>query len=445
MASTERSNYLRSQSNVSKTVRSASSLRLSSCAAALRIAVEFGVRNIKVKTLKALIDHILESLPDARGEFCEPLALDYTKCLNEIFAYQPHVEHLPLELWEQVCTFCLEALGARTNDSEEDAALGASVAASYSSSKGDNLRSSRSNAKLPRTSQVGRPLQKNIAEELVSCLRHLTEAPSAPLLPCSHQILSVMINYLSDVHSPGKSVQDAVAVIHQTLARTTTEAVQTTLSLTEKLLRVTRALWPLRSGAVKDELLVLLVLLKPYIRHSVRALDLDVVRAEAGALLEAMHNEYTKRTGKEREVLHLEDLSLRFANAAIQSGLNCQVFALRNGNPRSENAWATLRMIAFLHSLQEHRSSEEDGQAVELEPSRSRKRQRLQHWIDDTLRSCNDSQASTRVCALQCISMSAQITRLDENSMLRVLDELSLRTADDGGLVSSWAFMALAR
>ncbi|KAK8220094.1 Serine/threonine-protein kinase tel1 [Zalaria obscura] len=444
VASTERSNYLRSQSNVSKTVRSASSLRLSSCAAALRIAVEFGVRNIKVKTLKALIDHILESLPDARGEFCEPLALDYTKCLNEIFAYQPHVEHLPLELWEQVCTFCLEALGARTNDSEEDAALGASVAASYSSSKGDNLRSSRSNAKLPRTSQVGRPLQKNIAEELVSCLRHLTEAPSAPLLPCSHQILSVMINYLSDVHSPGKSVQDAVAVIHQTLARTTTEAVQTTLSLTEKLLRVTRALWPLRSGAVKDELLVLLVLLKPYIRHSVRALDLDVVRAEAGALLEAMHNEYTKRTGKEREVLHLEDLSLRFANAAIQSGLNCQVFALRNGNPRSENAWATLRMIAFLHSLQEHRSSEEDGQAVELEPSRSRKRQRLQHWIDDTLRSCNDSQASTRVCALQCISMSAQITRLDENSMLRVLDELSLRTADDGGLVSSWAFMALA-
>jgi ataxia telangiectasia mutated family protein len=71
------------------TTRTAAENRLSAASGALRLAVEVGIRLVKFKTIRSVLDHITETLVLSSGKFCDPLALDYAKCLRAVLNYQP--------------------------------------------------------------------------------------------------------------------------------------------------------------------------------------------------------------------------------------------------------------------------------------------------------------------------------------------------------------------
>ena len=83
---TEQSTYHKSLSS-SKSTASASASRLSSCSSTVRLLVELSLSKLKVKVIRSLIEHILDHIQDAEGEYCEPIALDYTKCLSLILSF----------------------------------------------------------------------------------------------------------------------------------------------------------------------------------------------------------------------------------------------------------------------------------------------------------------------------------------------------------------------
>ena len=105
-ATTERTAYLKSKSVQRNTAHS----RLAVCAASMRTAVELGVRKLRLKTVKALLDHVRLTLPTPDG-FCEPLSVDYVKSMRTILDYQPHVEHLR-DTWGVTLAFCLASIGS---------------------------------------------------------------------------------------------------------------------------------------------------------------------------------------------------------------------------------------------------------------------------------------------------------------------------------------------
>ena len=108
----ERTSYNRASS------KGASSTRLSTCASVLRIAVDVFLRNLRYKTLRAIVDHITETLPTPEEGLWEPLSAGYTKCLVALLHYPPHVEHLSSSEWDKLMSFCLRSLGLMEDDSQ---------------------------------------------------------------------------------------------------------------------------------------------------------------------------------------------------------------------------------------------------------------------------------------------------------------------------------------
>jgi ataxia telangiectasia mutated family protein len=82
------------------TLKSAAANRLSSCASVLRLATEVGIASVRLKTVKALLDHFIETISLPGGALCEPLALEYPKAMRVVLAYPPHVAHLPKAEWD---------------------------------------------------------------------------------------------------------------------------------------------------------------------------------------------------------------------------------------------------------------------------------------------------------------------------------------------------------
>jgi ataxia telangiectasia mutated family protein len=95
------------------------STRLAACGKALRITVTAGVKRIRAKTVKAVVDHILQALPTAEGPCYPGLALDYVKSLRVILEYQPHVEHFR-DLWQDVLDLCLSGVAPFQNSNDSD-------------------------------------------------------------------------------------------------------------------------------------------------------------------------------------------------------------------------------------------------------------------------------------------------------------------------------------
>lgn len=111
----ERSAYKRAQR--SATSKSSSATRLSTCASVVRTAVDVFLPNLRTKSVRAIIDHITETIPLPGESLWEPLSVDYTKCLSALLGYRPHTEHLGDAEWEKLIGFCLA--GISTPETEE--------------------------------------------------------------------------------------------------------------------------------------------------------------------------------------------------------------------------------------------------------------------------------------------------------------------------------------
>ncbi|KAI9801156.1 MAG: hypothetical protein M1825_003430 [Sarcosagium campestre] len=144
-------------------------IRLSSCAAVLRLVVAAGVQKLKPNTVWLIATHIIEAL-DGRPKHYEPLSLDYIKTLLVILTHQPHVEHFTHEKWIWLVEFCCRGT-------------------------------------------------KGVTADLILCLEELTKAPNAPILERGELILSTLLEYVSHTKNAGRSQQGAIAAINIILSR----------------------------------------------------------------------------------------------------------------------------------------------------------------------------------------------------------------------------------
>lgn len=445
VAIAEQSGWLNAKTS---TTKSAADTRLSNTSSALRLAVEVGAPLLKLKTVRAVLDHVIQTLPLSSGGLCTPLALDYAKCLRTALSYQPHVEHLPQKDWERTAIFCVDMVKSTEADmADDDAVSGAEINSTAGTVNGLSIRSSRSHFKESAGSQGMRSLVKQVMEELVGSLSLLTAAPNAHIRGKSSVLLWALIDYLKSTSIAGRSHQEAFAAINHILAWTSTEDITLTQKATSHLIRLIRHFWPQKASVLKDEMLTTLLHLQLYMAHLMRQDEALTLRTELSGLLDVLRAEYGKRL--DREQLHLDDLRLAVHPTRTKGdgSVHTAIFSLRCAGARAEANYVLVEMFATLCSLlssgaREHASSDDD--ADDALNSRPRKRQRLTNDYEDALASTSRGPASSRVCALQSIAFLGQQKAFTPKQIGRMVDKLSVSCAEDNAAIASWALLALS-
>ena len=446
VAVSEQSNYLKAKTT---SIRSAAENRLSACSSALRLAVEVAVRIVKLKTVRSVLDHIIETLLLPSGNFCEPLALDYAKCLKSILSYQPHVEHLQQQERERASLFCVDCIKNAKSDAGQDAAPGAELTSTTSAVNGLSYRSSRSHFKDSGDSQGVRSLAKQVGEEMIACLALLTAAPNAASGSASGTLLWALIEYLKQTTVASQVQSDAFAAINHVLAWTRTEDIELTRKATSPLARLLRFYWTNKSStALKDEMLATCLYLRPYFFSAMEREDGLTLRSELSGILDVVKNEYGKRKNN-REQLRLEDVRLDFADTTSghSSKMNTATFRLRCTGARAEADWTTVYMLASFCNIisgqvKEDCSSEDEEEGSDNQ--RPRKRQRLTEEFDEILNQSTSGTVLSKICALQTLAFVAQQKAVSSRQLAKTIDILSASCSEDNVTLSAWALLALA-
>ena len=101
-----------------KSTKSKTAALLPLSASALRHVIASGVRTIKGSTVEITIETIIEVLP-GNGGLVEPLLEFLPKTLCSLLEYQPHVERLSKDCWDNAVDFCIESLAGFLAESAE--------------------------------------------------------------------------------------------------------------------------------------------------------------------------------------------------------------------------------------------------------------------------------------------------------------------------------------
>ena len=443
----DRAAYLKA---ATKTTRTAAENRLTACAQALRSAVEDTVHFVRLRTLRALIDHITSLLVGSDGLLCEPLALDYAKSLTALFSYQAHAEHLRPKELEDCIFFCVQVIGnANSSLTDDDSGPGAERGSTPGPGFGTSYRSSRSLYQESADSQGARSLVKQVSEELVGCLALLTSAPNADMGSQSSVVLDTVIGFLRTGAANSKPQQDAFAVINNLLLRITTQDVALTQRNLGQLVRLLRIYWSPKLSdalnALRDRMLISFIHLLPYISSAIQKHEDPSLRSELSAALNSIRSEYSSRP--QRSQLQMEDIILNVSeDLKSTAAIEMPVCGLRCAGFRGEANWATVHTMASLCSLlspEDPHSEMSDAEHDDID-ARPRKRQRTMSELDETLHASVRGRPSARVTALQTLTFLAQQMTYSFRQMTYILDKLSLSCADDDVDISSWALLALA-
>jgi ataxia telangiectasia mutated family protein len=427
--SAERATYNKTQPSS----RSPSALRLSTCASVIRIAVDLFLRNLRIRTVRAIIDHITETIPVPGEGLWEPLNLDYTKCLASLLRYRPHTEHLDQDDWDNLIGFCLASVGLRDNEeSQLSIRSGRCVTDDIDASDSRSTPSRMTPGPVNRERHRG---NRNSVEEVMVCIQLLTASPNAPQT-AAQNIFDRLVEFVESpsISVAGNSHQLAFSSINAVVTKVLFDQSKLVCSSILGLVPVIRRLWATtKLQTLKDELLVTLMLSMIVLVDAAHKDPSESLAHDIEELANMLHSEYVKRSAK--EVLQIDETILFQKNDAA-----CQrpVYGPRLGTPRSEYNWTVIWMIAELLKLSEYINNR-----IKAAESRegSNKRQRFNSEIQDIFRDSISATGTRRICALQLVPFLEP--EIDIENKEAYLKRLILSISDDNSTVSSWTMVAL--
>ncbi|KAJ5101854.1 hypothetical protein NUU61_004076 [Penicillium alfredii] len=429
----ERSAYNRAQRPNS---RNPTASRLSTCASVLRTAIDIFLRNLRAKTVRAIIDHITETIPIPGEGLWEPLSVDYTKCLTSLLRSHSHTEHLSDAEWEKLMEFCLIGISLYENEESQ-----LSIRSGHRSVPEDSLDSDSRSTPL-RMTPVPATREKNVGDrnaigELIVCIQLLTTSPNAPVQASAEDILHGLLEF---VKSPsvmtGNAHQLAFNSINTVAEKVLFDQSELVRSSLLGLIPVIRRLWLTKLHGLKDEMLITLMLGMVILMDMARREPSESLAHSMEGLASTLHSEYVRRP--EKEVLQIDD-AIFYPHEATQPIR--PIYGPLLGNARSEHNWTVVWAIANLLKL-----SDDINAGI---PDRgsfhksSNKRQRFTSGIEDVLRDSVSATGARRICALQL--MPFFVTKIDVEKKESLIQQLTLNILDENAAISSWTMVGLAR
>lgn len=449
ISNTESSNFARSSKAPAK-AQAAS--RLSACAGVLRVAVEVGVPKLRSKTVRALVDHVIQTLPTAGDGYCAPLVPDYFKILRTVLGYKPHPEHFPSVVWNELTDFCV-AVANDLNRVLEDGDSGLSHRHRAPDSFQDDL--SRSVTPSVRVSSSRKSTQnasqhsqgttlKDSSENIVLCLKHLLSVPSAPVSEKAAGTLQAMLDLLRKSPNVSHTQQAAFDCINSVLARIVTDDTLLALETIKSLIPLVCHFWQAKSHALKDSMMISLL----YGEHFFKRLVVLDVSGEhttnLESLLEIFKEDYCKRM--ERDTLQMDDLDLSQESlySERQAPLSLRHFRPRFGLVKAEQPWALLQISSSIVTALDVHVTVQENQDINDDATHTSKRRKFNSARGDIVQQIKASPPSEKQYSLQVLGFLLNATDLDNVNMQESLDILLSCIADSNESSASWAMLALS-
>jgi ataxia telangiectasia mutated family protein len=437
----ERSYYLKS--NASQRTKSTAITRLEACGKALRTTVTAGVRKIRAKTVKALLDHILQILPTPAGYYCEGLSHDYVKCLSIICEYQPHVEHLR-KTWYGVVDFCTAGVALLQDPELEPSPM-------HNSNGSSSLRTLT--VSMARRSRDGTPqparVQRSSAfrtelDDLILCLYHLTRATNAPVAERASPILTALVQYLHVSDSVRIGHHSAFAAINSVLFKIGASSFDVTHTTLLEVYPLIKELWQSKSTSLRDEMLITLILTRNHISSILSQPDGAGLAMHIENLLETLQADYGRRL--QRDQLQLKDIHLVWKSySGRTSFLDFPTLQLRGRNIQSESHWSVLYLMAYYVHVLDMRKNKSDERSNQDENEDARKRRRRSSLLEDVICQTSIGFAPSKICALQILVFHSFVSLASPSKIREIIDAVTPMIADQHGPTASWAMIAVAR
>jgi len=400
---------------------------------------------LKARTVEAILDHILQTLPTTTAEFFEPLSQHYLKSLCAVLEHQVSVERLPSSVWKEVATFCLQAVDRYLDDNDEEP-NGLSHSFSGLGTSRSMPRSSSGNG--ARTGNVS----KQNADDVLLSLLCLVSAPNAPLHELTDKIAATVVRFLA---LSSTAHQSAFSILNTVLFFCREDRSDILQSVAQAMIPIICRFWQGKTLArdvaqnnIRDEILILLLTVHLHLERVVIDDDTAILLSNLNALLEVMRAEYMKRSDRDR--LQLEDLDMAdLGSTSHETTLfRLHAFRLRQNNINAERHWANLQVIGVLERLVSlgNRKEPMDGSVSDNEVEKPpRKRQRTSQSSDRLLYPIKSDDESMRLSGLQVLPFVLQDFQLSSLVLSEVLGQLSICTSDKRGHIASWALLAIAR
>lgn len=453
----EKTLYTRQQkTSLKKTIAN----RLSLCGSVFRLAVELGVKQIRSKTFKAVYKHIVDILPQTGEGLCEPISLDYIKALRVCLEYTPHAEHLTREDWETLAGFCCthveSQLGLLNDEDEDDDDDSDEDMDSHGVLPIRNPRpslildtSSASKVSTP-PSQAGVRLNHN-SEELLLCLQILLRTPNAPVVQNNRITCKTILGFLTSQPTVTRAHQAALSALNSILEVITTNNIALSSKVAEAIVPVITKLWDSKSPAIREQMIITLIYIQPYLRKIMRnstGSHARNFRRKLEALSEVLFAEYSARA--ERDQLQLDDL--RFPSPCQRldvetTPLGLPAYCLRNDvSPRTEQQWVIPQLMAMVIETLDRA----DGGTTPWNRSdeqNSSKRRKVSKHFDELLRSTRSTINSRKISALLTLPFLVGGSRrnMDHEEFLSIITDLLNACSDENPVISSWAMLSIAR
>lgn len=425
--------------------------RLVKCAETLRLAVEHGVCKLKRKTLLAVIDHIIHTLPGPDDDgFVQPLLQDYIKTLVSLLGHAPNVELLATkdgEGWHSCVDFTLQVISHYVQSGENDSGPSRASPApgtTRAASSGPSTFSSTASS----TQRSGSRVYRSQVQDLLQCLVSLTHASNAPLLervaeisPAILQILQLRSWGVSQLH------QLAFSVINALLMATQADDTVQANSLAADTIPLIGYWWQARSASEDDALLnrVRMEMLN-VVYNSHLHLEALVKQGNDTSILGHIENlsdvlwfEYSRR--EDRAQLQQDDLV--YPGTSRESSIfSLRTFSLRTFNVEAEKKWAVVQTLALLEGLLWRSSS---PAVLSIEDERPRKRHRTTTNSSRLRQKLRSLDSTMQHAALQLVPYFITYVEIDTDEALELLPIVISLTSHKNNKLANWALIACAR
>ena len=394
--------------------------RLSACAGLVRTIVEVGLVKLRYKTVKAIVEHVSQTLPTADAGYCEPLQVDYFKALNTLLEYKPHTEHLSPDDWHEVSQFCVET--ARDLNRRTDQV--------HSFSSHDSQ-------------QLAYPQLQVSNEDIVLCLRHLLSATNAPIVLGAGPILNLVLDLLSTYPHPGKIQHSLYEILDSVLSCIVTSDTSLTLRTMERVLPLIKRAWDRATQPQREPMLSILIRGELLFGHLIRSDNRDETRESLSALLEEMKEHYCVK--KPKDQLSMEGLDVsHFVPSGSQAGLHLDAAPLRMCTTKGEESWYVIRVSAAIYLALEATAKMKLGLEEKDEYMIPSKRRKITRPMDDLLQYVKGRDTPTRVYALQVLAFSFTRHCLEDVYAPELTDLLISILSNDDNSVVPWAILVIA-
>lgn len=443
VASGEKQAYLSGKTAAAK--RKAEN-NLTDCSDALRMVITAGAYKLKAKTVKAIIEHVIQLLPDRNESYCEGLTSSYFKILVVLFRRPANIEQLSLDDWQETVDFCLSCIQIYCIQSE-------TVVSHLSSSVVHGVAASRTTIKATSSQKRTGVLTPLNAEELIDSLQSLLAASNAPIITRAQHVTAVLLKFLS--------TQATVSTVHKVVFQSLNhvlhaicgERLSLCHSIAQQIIPIVVVLWSSRTSqkdmmlnSVRDQMLIALLSLENHLEYLLASGKAPEVVKD----LEELHNifraEYCKR--EERDKLQMSEIELSSFGkpTAAKVALLVGHLPLKSYLPEAERNWAILYLIGVFDKLLylSRSPNSNDVGSTDAEGLHPRKRRRVMNLMDSLVEQLRSSDGGEQLMALQITLFVIPSCEENAGSLGLLIENLIPLIADSRTEVSSWAMLSMS-